>query len=655
MERLSKRLNKTESGAKIPQELVDAASHASKTIRDPAIAREAFEQLAPILENYAPNKDFTMACGMLVEKQRIVEGMLDLWEDLSEVFPEDLTPLRMMMRWYRRHRRIDEGLAKINSLFPSAHEDLEEAEKATIGLAELKRYNDIDHLMATILPQHPKARSIRMRYIKTLNEQSRYIEAKEVADTVRSPQRLGQSSQELLNLVERRAKKMSELYSTDQSDVFERIIALAPRPKGVSLNAFGPITFLTGQLGAGGAERQMTRLASAFQNRFQKGQTAGGLALTSPIDVVVRHASSASGSDFFLPELKAARINTAILTDKAGVDLHELEGISSEVLNLLELLPQDVFEHTCKLIPYFQSRRSQIVYLWQDGGVLAAAVAAILAGVPRIVTSFRGLPPNLRPELYRRELFPLFQALSKLPYVTFSSNSASTARAYEDWLSLPTDCISVVPNASPAVLPTGSPEDHQLWERIESKSPSCTKTVIGVFRFTENKRPDLWVETAAQYAMKHKDTRFILIGTGYLHGKCLKRVAELGFKNRIFLVGLQNNVGFYLHKSDLLMHLAEKEGLPNVVIEAQLAGLPVLATPAGGTGEVVQDGVTGVLLPSAETPTIRDTLKALTALLADNRLRGAMGMSAKQIAEPKYLIDHVVDRTAQLFTDKKEI
>lgn len=651
MERLSRRLNFDTAMDDVPVELIKAASDASRRIIDPDCAKRAYETLLPVLETHKPNQEFTLACGMLVEKQRNVEGMLDLWIDLSEVFPDDMTPLRMMMRWYRRQRRAEEGANHLHQLFPDAHRNLKQAENASIGFAELKMYEDIDALMAPILALYPQERAIRMRYIKILNDQSRYLEAKGVADTVIDPHKMGKSSLALFDLVERRASKIIHLNSSDASSVFETIIGSVTPPPAQPLNALGAITFFTGQLGAGGAERQMTRLAQSFQARFQTGALAGGLALTAPVDVAVRHASPAAGADFFLPVLQTARIRTTILAQEDDVDLTAIADILPDVASLLELLPEDVFDHTRKMIPYFRERKTQVAYLWQDGGVLSSAVAALLAGVPRIVTSFRGLPPNLRPNLSRPELAPLYKCLAQLDHVTFSANSQSTAQAYEDWLNLPTGAVRVIPNASPPVLPDGTPPDEDLWEKIVSKSRQCTKTVLGIFRFDENKRPDLWVEVAAQYAIKHPDTRFVLIGNGYKHADCAKRVAELGLKNQIFLIGLQTNVGFYLHKADLVMHLARMEGLPNVLIEAHLAGVPVLATPAGGTAEVVVHGETGLILPCAKDPAIRDIFAALQTLLFDATALQTMGQAALSHAGPRFLIDHVVDQTARLFAN----
>jgi glycosyltransferase involved in cell wall biosynthesis len=132
---------------------------------------------------------------------------------------------------------------------------------------------------------------------------------------------------------------------------------------------------------------------------------------------------------------------------------------------------------------------------------------------------------------------------------------------------------------------------------------------------------------------------------------CKKRVAEMGLENRIFLIGRQANVGFYLHKAELVLHLARMEGLPNVLIEAHLAGVPVLATPAGGTDEVVADGKTGIILPDAENPQVRDVFEALEGLLSDPRTLNIMGQVAKSQTSARFLIDHVVDQTARLFAN----
>jgi glycosyltransferase involved in cell wall biosynthesis len=646
---MSKRLNFDQDAQALPDALIEAATEASRKITAPDLAQQAFDKLAPALDQFQPDPAFCVACGLLIEKQRRAEGMLAFWTDMARVFPADPTALRMMMRWYRRERQVAAGVEQLHQLFPDSHTDLTQAERCVLGLAELHAWAEIDQLMAAILPLCPDARAIRMRYIKLLNQQSRYLDARDVAESVQDADKMGPSSRALLDTAMRRAAKMSRLFSNDAADVFTQIIDRLEVPAQTPAGAIGSVTFYTGQLGTGGAERQMARIASAFQARFQQGETAGECALTAPVDVIVRHTTPASGADFYVPALRRARVETKSLADMRNIPLSNLRGIPPEILNLLELMPEDVCDATRKLVPHFQSRQTQVAYLWQDGGVLFAGLAALLAGVPRIVTSFRGLPPNLRPDLFRPEIPVLYHAMARLPHVTFTANSQVAATAYEDWLNLSEGDVRVLPNAVLPVQPEGEQTDIDDWAEILAKTRDCTRTVLGIFRFDDNKRPLLWIDVAAAHLKAHPKTRFVMVGAGYLQTACRARIAELGLADRIFLLGIRSHVGFFIHKADLVMHLARMEGLPNVLIEAQLTGVPVVATPAGGTAEVVMHGETGFVLPDAEDPQITDVADVLTGLLANPARCKAMGEKAQATATPRFLIDKIIDRTARLF------
>lgn len=114
------------------------------------------------------------------------------------------------------------------------------------------------------------------------------------------------------------------------------------------------------------------------------------------------------------------------------------------------------------------------------------------------------------------------------------------------------------------------------------------------------------------------DTRFIVVGEGLLLPEMKSLVSELNVENRVFLTGVSEAVHFWMEKADLLMHLAIVEGLANVIIEAQIMGTPVLATPAGGTPEIVEHGETGHLLSDSNELSEQEILDSLELLLNDN-------------------------------------
>lgn len=626
----------------VPRAFSNEVFEVSRTVTDPEVARKIFEQLKPIINNNRDNKLLAIAGGLLMEKQRINKGMRALWDDLRARFPDDMTALRMIMRWYRREQNTAAGIEYIAELFPDCWKDLAQADKAITGLAELKAWVEIDEVMRAILIFHPHDRPIRMKYIKHLHEQSRYVEAQEVAERVVHRDRMGKASQDLLDSVDVRANTMRMLEIDDAADVITAIIALAKRPRKTTTS--DNVVFYTGQLGTGGAERQMTRIACAYKMRFDNGDPNS----FAP-QVWVKHANAASGADFYLPTLIDAGVETRVVADEPDVELEELDDISPEMASLLRLLAPDVLKQTCALIPMFRAQKTEVAYLWQDGGVVMAALAAIIAGVPRIITSFRGLPPNLRPNLYRDEQPVLYAALARLPHVTFTANSQKSATAYEEWLSLAPGTVIVVPNAIPRILPDGDDSDHAYWADIQNMSPECHKTVLGVFRFDSNKRPVEWINAAARLCKSDTTTRFLMVGAGALLEECQNLIAELGLENRVFLAGIRENIGFYMHRADLLMHLARMEGLPNVLIEAQLAGTPVLATPAGGTDEVVTNGLTARLLTNADVLSEKELDTLLKEMLTDDVDLARMGAAALAHSGERFSVDTILDRTTELF------
>ncbi len=642
MQPLSQILNFAVDAPDLPRDFSGEIYEMSRGITCPDKAKQVYKKLEPILKDYRADQDIAIACGLLLEKQRHQKGMRDIWDDLCSMYPDDLTALRMLMRWYRREQNVEAGIALIAEMFPKCWRDLDQAVKAIPALVELKSWVEIDEIMSCILVFHPENRPIRMMYIKLLNEQSRFLDAAKVAEHVHGRSSMGQASQDLLSSVSRHARTLNKNNLQNASDAISDIIAMADAPRAFTKTE--NVVFFTGQLGTGGAERQMTRIACAYQDRYNEAQPLG----IAP-KVWVKHATASSGADFYRPLLNETGVETSVLSEMPEVPVAALEGLSDDLKELLALLAPDVLRHTCQLYSMFRKDQTDVAYLWQDGGIVQSAIAAVLAGVPRIITSFRGLPPNLRPNLFRIELPVLYAALARLPHVTFTANSQKAATAYEEWLSLDAGAVIVVPNATPAVLPDGDDTDHAYWSEILDTSEGCSKTVLGVFRFDKNKRPLEWIKAAARSIAHRDDTRFVILGGGALQSECAALIEELGLSKRIFLAGIRSKVGFYMHRADLLVHLAEMEGLPNVLIEAQLAGTPVLATPAGGTDEVLFDGITGHILSSANDLPETELDETLERLLANENELAKLGAAAMTHSRGRFSVDTILGRTTELF------
>ncbi len=635
-----------------PEALVKQAEQLMRAAKTPEQAEAALAQLMPDLEKYAPDSQFLLACGMLLEKMRLKDGMLDAWFELYELFPQELLPIRMMMRWFRRLNLVEEGLVRLQVLCPDPLSNLKQAEQLVAGLTELKEFSGLDSLVRQILEAFPEDNSFRLYYARMLFQQERVREAHAILQGLDPRTPLSPPAQKTVDEIAARASILESYNAEDSAAMIGKMVETFAkrRPRPLSKNGVGPVVFYTGQLGAGGAERQMTRIAGAFMQRFKdEAPIAGRTLLQAPL-VCLRHTTAATQSGFFLPVLAEAGIDVHILNEVALPELADIPEISDDLLALMDFLPVDIFENTLKLAQYFKAVKAEYVYCWQDGGVLTAALAALIAGVPRIIASFRGMPPNLRPDMLRPQMPYLYKALRHIPGFEFSANNGVSARAYESWLGFDTGAITVIHNGVPPVLPAGDAADQAVWAEIEAKSPDCDKTVLGIFRFEQVKNPRLWVQAAEAYIARNPTTRFVAFGTGTLLEECRRRVVSAGLAQNIFFPGATEHVGYFMHKADVLLHLARTEGLPNVLIEGHLAGLPLLATPAGGTAEILEDEVSGLLLSCADEVPLVEITEKLERLLGAPALMNTMGAAGLKHAEHLFSMDSILDKTVTLFT-----
>lgn len=635
-----------------PESLIKQAEHLVREANTPEKAKAALDQLTPEIANYTPDHRFLLPCGMLLEKMRLKDGMLDAWFELYELFPEELLPIRMMMRWFMRLNLVEEGLVRLRVLCLDPLTNLKHAEQLVAGLIELKEFSGLDSTVRQILQAFPEDSSFRISYARMLFQQERIPEANAILKDLDRSVQQSPSAQKMIDEIEARAGILESYNAVDSAAMIGKMVdTFASRtPRTLPEKEIGPIVFYTGQLGAGGAERQMTRIASAFMQRFNDKTTVAGRPLLCAPMVCIRHTTSATKSGFFLPVLAETGVDVHILNEVSLPVVDDFPEISPDLRRLMDFLPTDIYENTLKLVAYFKATKADYVYCWQDGGVLTAALAALIAGVPHIVTSFRGMPPNLRPDMFRPQMPYLYKALRNIPGVSFSANNSVSARAYEDWLGFETGEITVINNAVPPVSPRGDSTAKEIWEQIEAKSPQCDRTVLGVFRFELVKNPRLWITVATAYLEHNPNTRFVAFGTGILLQECRRHVARAGLEDRIFLPGATSLVGYFMHKSDVLLHLAHTEGLPNVLIEGHLSGLPLLATPAGGTAEILQDGISGLLLTCADMAPVAEITEKLSLLLSNPEMMKTMGAAGLERAENIFSIDTILDKTVTLFT-----
>jgi glycosyltransferase involved in cell wall biosynthesis len=412
-------------------------------------------------------------------------------------------------------------------------------------------------------------------------------------------------------------------------------------------DTLGPVMLVNACLSAGGAERQFVNTAVGLQRVRRAGVVLAGHRIGGPVEVVCRSLDGRPGADFFLPILREHEVPVARYDRFPAFGGDPAGSLLAEWRHLLHLLPTRVLEGTIKLADAIRARAPSVVHLWQDGNILDSALAALLAGVPRIVLSVRGAPPPDRPERDRPEYAVLYPLLMRAPGVVLVSNSRFAAARYADWIGLPRERVLVVPNGLSMPAADASDSSLALLDAFTIRNgPGFT--VGGVMRFVGNKRPLAWIDCAAKVLALRPDSRFILVGEGELREAAEARARALGIAERVLFTGRRRDVGFWLQQFDAFLLLSRSEGLPNVLIEAQGAGVPVVTTPAGGAAETLLQGQTGWVLGSAVAPDLDEAAARLVALANDANPRERSDCARRFVLD-RFSLARMVEQTMETY------
>lgn len=185
-------------------------------------------------------------------------------------------------------------------------------------------------------------------------------------------------------------------------------------------------------------------------------------------------------------------------------------------------------------------------------------------------------------------------------------------------------------------------------DEIERRFSADAVIVGSVTRFSAIKDPLNLVRAfvRARGTPEGSRLRLVMAGDGPLRQQALDELAAAGLSADAWLPGSRDDVPDLLRSFDVFALGSLREGISNTILEAMSSGLPVVATAVGGNLEIVEDGVTGSLVPVGDA-------EALAAVLgryaADDALRGAHGLAARDRVERQYSLEGMLARYGSLY------
>jgi glycosyltransferase involved in cell wall biosynthesis len=343
-----------------------------------------------------------------------------------------------------------------------------------------------------------------------------------------------------------------------------------------------------GQLTYGGAEGQLYELARGLQPPWKP----------------IVYCLSGAG-DPYAAKLEAAGITVRMMPAAGALD-------PTRVIRLALAMRRD----RVRLAHAFLFIASAYTYL-----------ATYIAPGTRFIASAR----NCKPESSRIRRKIMCRAFGAADAVI--ANSAEMSRFASLYYDSPSERSYVVYNG----VDTARFGPHRGSDALE----------IGTIgRIEPQKNFDGFLDAAAAVHRQRPDARFRIVGQGSERGRLEARVAGMGLGGVVRFVGTTDDVAGVLAELDQFWLTSNWEGTPNVVLEAMAAGVPVIATRAGGIPEVVSDSCSGILVEAGDMDAVA---AASLRLAADHSMQERMAAAARTAAAERFSLAAMVDATTDVY------
>lgn len=354
------------------------------------------------------------------------------------------------------------------------------------------------------------------------------------------------------------------------------------------------IALMTNCVGLAGAETQMVRLAIELKRR---GHDVGVMSILTP--------------QAFSDELRTA-----------GIPLVNLVA-GPRYRNGARVSKINVVRGVAPAIRTLRAWRSQVLICFVHEATLFGRVVGRLAGVPIIIGSERNL--------WREG--PIDTSISRSTQRLLTATVVNAPPIADDLVRrriVRRDRVVVVPNGIDTDAYAHSPEDRAVVRAAQGVDDGFVWLAIG--RLTPQKDYPNLLGAFRTVADSRPAARLLIAGSGTLQTQLERQAAGLGLDDHVTFLGERRDIPRLLSAADGLVMSSESEGMPNAVMEAFSAGVPVVATAVGGVPELVVPGA-GVLVPPADPRALAAGMLQLMDATAGER--AALGEHGRRLVRSR--------------------
>ncbi|MFH0764440.1 MAG: glycosyltransferase family 4 protein [Candidatus Omnitrophota bacterium] len=292
-----------------------------------------------------------------------------------------------------------------------------------------------------------------------------------------------------------------------------------------------------------------------------------------------------------------------------------------------------VFKSALTLTGIIRQEKIDIIHAHSRVSQAAASLASMMSGAP-LVTTCHGY----------------FQKRSRGVFDTWGKKVVAISDAVkthlEEDLGVKAGRIELIYNGVDIDQFSGRSSDEEV-DRIRKELGARGGPVIGtVGRLSPVKGHRFLVEAMRDVVRAAPDIRCLIVGSGDEEFELKNLAGSLGLKDAIRFFPSTPDTRRFLSAMDVFVFPSVKEGLGIALLEAFASGKACVASDTGGIGNVVEDGVTGLLVPVGDPPAMA---KAVLKLIGDAPLRRQLGDNARALVVKKFTLDEMAARMIEFY------
>jgi glycosyltransferase involved in cell wall biosynthesis len=332
--------------------------------------------------------------------------------------------------------------------------------------------------------------------------------------------------------------------------------------------------------------------------------------------------------------------NMLPLATEKGVACEVIPGLGREISLVSD------FRAFWGLYRLLREFRPAIVHTHTAKAGLLGRIAARLAGVPIVVHTFHG-------HVLRGYFGPLktafFRGLEKALALLADALVAVSEAVKQDLVNLGVASADRI-----RVVPLGLDLDHLVGPlprgglRAPAGVPPDAPLIGMVGRLVPIKDVPTFLRAAVLVHKSRPDSHFALVGDGEERSLLEDQVRQLGLEGSVHFHGWRRDLAAVYGDLDVVVNSSRNEGTPVALIEALAAARPVVATRVGGTGDLLQEGAFGLLVPPADPEALA---AAILECLRDPAAASARALAGRALVVERYSAKRLVDDIDALYRE----